>query len=186
MCKPGAYQDDRLTHLCQPCSRCCDDQDDLVEPQCQEMPENKRCSFHRSHVCSKVITRTNFSSVSSVETNHTVSLVLVPSPTSQVTASLSMRTAYQKTPVADRHSRAAIIGAAVGVPLAVVLLLLVICYFLICELSFFLSPISEHQLFKKAPKDNSCHTVVKTTTINTVTYCSTCSSGPESTGYGEE
>ena len=129
-CKPGAYQDDRLTHLCQPCSRCCDDQDDLVEPQCQEMPENKRYSFHRSHVCSKVITRTNFSSVSSVETNHTVSLVLVPSPTSQVTASLSMRTAYQKTPVADRHSRAAIIGAAVGVPLAVVLLLLVICYFL--------------------------------------------------------
>ena len=49
-CKPGAYQDDRLTHLCQPCSRCCDDQDDLVEPQCQEMLENKRCSFHRSHV----------------------------------------------------------------------------------------------------------------------------------------
>ena len=41
-----------------------------------------------------------------------------------------MRTAYQKTPVADRPSRAAIIGAAVGVPLAVVLLLLVICYFL--------------------------------------------------------
>ena len=129
-CKPGAYQDDRLTHLCQPCSRCCDDQDDLVEPQCQEMPENKRCSFHRSHVCSKVITRTNFSSVSSVETNHTASLVLVSSPTSQVTTSLSMHTAYQKTPVADRPSRAAIIGAAVGVPLAVVLLLLVICYFL--------------------------------------------------------
>ncbi|RMX57073.1 hypothetical protein pdam_00008208 [Pocillopora damicornis] len=45
---------------------------------------------------------------------------------------------------------------------------------------------TEHQLFKKAPKDNSCHTMVKTTTINTVTYCSTCSSGPESTGYGEE
>ena len=129
-CKPGAYQDDRLTHLCQPCSRCCDDQDDLVEPQCQEMPENKRCSFHRSHVCSKVITRANFSSVSSVETNHTASLVLVSSPTSQVTTSLSMHTAYQKTPVADRPSRAAIIGAAVGVTLAVVLLLLVICYFL--------------------------------------------------------
>ena len=60
------------------------------------------------------------------------------------------------------------------------------CIYLILEFSFFLSPILEHQLFKKAPKDNSCHTVVKTTTINTVTYCSTCSSGPESTGYGEE
>ena len=60
------------------------------------------------------------------------------------------------------------------------------CIYLIFKLSFFLSPILEHQLFKKAPKDNSCHTVVKTTTINTVTYCSTCSSGPESTGYGEE
>lgn len=58
--------------------------------------------------------------------------------------------------------------------------------YLVLEFSFFLSFILEHQLFKKAPKDNSCHTVVKTTTINTVTYCSTCSSGPEPTGYGEE
>lgn len=129
-CKPGGYQDDLLTGMCQPCSPCCDDQDDLVEPQCRGMPKNKQCSVLRSHKCSKMISDRNVSTVRSVETNHTASLVLLSSPTSQVSTPRSTYAAHQGTPMADSPSEVITIGAAVGGSLALVLLLLVICYLL--------------------------------------------------------
>ena len=52
-CQLGAYPEGMLG-TCRPCSACCNDGNDIFEPQCQvpRVPKNKQCSELRSEKCS--------------------------------------------------------------------------------------------------------------------------------------
>ena len=61
-CKPGAYAEGMLGQ-CKPCSPCCNDGKDVIEPECQAqgMPPSMQCSFLRSKKCSALVVKAHAS-----------------------------------------------------------------------------------------------------------------------------
>ena len=124
-CKLGAYPEG-MVGMCKPCSACCNDGNDIFEPQCQvpRVPKNKQCSELRSEKCSKKIASVRVNTT--VEENHPAS-----SPSThtglQVSSSVTRRVAQDSASTNDVSlSNSAIIGVAVGVPVVILILAAVI------------------------------------------------------------
>ena len=68
-CTLGAYSEG-IRGMCRPCSACCNDGNDYIEPKCKVpwVPKNKQCSDYRLKKCSKKIVNTT-----TVEENHSTS-----------------------------------------------------------------------------------------------------------------
>ncbi|XP_066017549.1 tumor necrosis factor receptor superfamily member 10B-like [Pocillopora verrucosa] len=127
-CKLGAYPEDMLS-MCRPCSACCNDTDDIIEPECQVpgVPKNKQCSELRSEKCSKVIANVSVSTrVLDAEANlsasslATLTKVQVSTP---VTEHFKKDSASAED-VSSSHGK--MIGVAIGVPLMILVLVALI------------------------------------------------------------
>ena len=99
-CKVGAYPH-YLLPMCQPCSPCCNDGNDIVIPRCQVpgVPKSMQCSYGRSGKCgkvtaAKVLPKASFSTTS----------LTVPSP-STVTPSKLYPTATKVTAQRNRSNK---------------------------------------------------------------------------------
>ena len=68
-CTLGAYSEG-IRGMCRPCSACCNDGNDYIEPKCKVpwVPKNKQCSDLRLKKCSEKIVNTT-----TVEENHSTS-----------------------------------------------------------------------------------------------------------------
>ena len=80
-CKRGAYFDN-MVGRCKPCSPCCNDGKDILEPGCQVpgVAANMQCNFVRSEKCAKVAVRNV--SISPSPTQHpTPSTTVISRPT---------------------------------------------------------------------------------------------------------
>ena len=127
-CTLGAYSEG-IRGMCRPCSACCNDGNDYIEPKCKVpwVPKNKQCSDYRLKKCSKKIVNTT-----TVEENHS---------TSSTSTSTSTHTGLPVSPpvtrgvVRDSAStndvsvpNGAIIGIVIGVLLVVLILAALFTY----------------------------------------------------------
>ena len=127
-CKLGAYPEDMLS-MCRPCSACCNDEDDIIEPGCQVpgVPKNKQCSELRSEKCSKVIANVSVSTrVLDAEANLSASSsATLP----KVQASTPVTEHFKKDSASTEDvssSHGKMIGVAIGVPLMILVLVALI------------------------------------------------------------
>lgn len=120
-CKLGAYPEG-MVGMCRPCSACCNDGNDIFEPQClvPRVPKNKQCSELRSEKCSKKIASVRVNTT--VEENHPAS-----SPSTHTGLRMSppvTRRAAQDSAFTNDVplSNGAIIGIVVGLVFVVLIL----------------------------------------------------------------
>ena len=127
-CKLGAYPEDMLS-MCRPCSACCNDEDDIIEPECQVpgVPKNKQCSELRSEKCSKVIANVSVSTrVLDAEANLSASS---SATLTKVQASTPVTEHFKKDSASTEDvspSHGKMIGVAIGVPLMILVLVALI------------------------------------------------------------
>ena len=127
-CKLGAYPEDMLS-MCRPCSACCNDEDDIIEPECQVpgVPKNKQCSELRSEKCSKVIANVSVSTrVLDAEANLSASSLAT---LTKVQASTPVTEHFKKDSASTEDvssSHGKMIGVAIGVPLMILVLVALI------------------------------------------------------------
>ncbi|CAH3191872.1 unnamed protein product [Porites evermanni] len=126
-CKHGAYFDN-IVGRCKPCSPCCNDGKDILEPACKvpEVAANMRCNFVRSEKCAKVAVR-NVSTSPSPTQHPTPSTAVISSPTTMPTTKKLEKPSVIS---ASSGTSSRFIGIVAGVPTgAVVLAVLVLfCY----------------------------------------------------------
>ena len=127
-CKLGAYPEDMLS-MCRPCSACCNDTDDIIEPECQVpgVPKNKQCSELRSERCSKVIANVSVSTrVLDAEANLSASS---SATLTKVQASIQVTEHFKKDSASTDDVSlpyGMMIGVAIGVSLVILVLVALI------------------------------------------------------------
>ena len=118
-CKTGYYEE-HMTGTCEPCSRCCNDGNDIRERECEHpaVPKSKQCSALKTK-CSKAMSNASESTTAFPEgKNHSASPVPVSTP-------VSMRPAKHLASTSAFRSPSNGVLIAVGVPLVVLVLVLV-------------------------------------------------------------
>ena len=119
-CKRGAYFDNMVGE-CKPCSPCCNDGKDILEPGCQApgVAANIQCNFVRSEKCAKVAVRNV--SISPSPTQHpTPSTTVISRPTTMYLTTKKLDKPLVLT--ASSATSSQFIGIVAGVPTGVVVL----------------------------------------------------------------
>ena len=128
-CTRGAYFDNTVGR-CEPCSPCCNDGKDILEPGCQVpgVAANTRCTFARSEKCSKEATVRN-ASISPSPTQHPTpsSTVGIPWPTTTLSTTRNLDEPSALS-ASDDTSSYWIAAGAVGGLLVFLICLAIFCY----------------------------------------------------------